>query len=118
MHREDDYLYGWVEPANLFGRIDAAQLRHANVHDDEIGLQFFRFTHSLFSVCSLAANGTESTLRNESLHTAPQKFVVINYQNSGIQDGKLPSGIRQCSRPVRRREYRECLIPSAPLQGT
>lgn len=87
MNSEDDYLYGWVETSNLFGRFDAAQLRHTNVHDDKVGLQLFGLAYRLLSVCGLTAHGTESTLHNESLHTAPQKLVVIDDQDSGIHFG-------------------------------
>jgi hypothetical protein len=37
VHCENDYFDRWSELANLSRSVNAAQLRHAHVHDDEVG---------------------------------------------------------------------------------
>lgn len=108
MHGEHDDLGVGPEVANLLGSFDAVHDRHADVHEDQVGIQLNGLFDGFFSVCGLAADLPVGTVE-ESFDALADKFMVVDQKDSNghllffvcqSQEGKVRRGAMQYIIPL------------------
>src|SRR5262249_32274589 len=81
MHAQDEDAYRWKSADDLLNGIDAAELRHGEVQDDHIRLQFERLPHGLTPVPCLSDH-VPTRLRLENLaQTLTYDRVIVAEEN-------------------------------------
>ena len=79
---QDDYLGLRKYAADFPGGLKAIQIRHAEIHENEIWQQHFCLLYRIATVYGLAANVEVPLRQQERPHPSSYYFVVVHYENS------------------------------------
>src|SRR6185369_11854706 len=74
------YFLVWVVFQNQPSRVDAVQVRHANIQDDEIRFQLPAYGYGLAPICGLSADLPSCVRSDQRTHTHPENRMVISQQ--------------------------------------
>lgn len=94
---EDENFGGEASLANVLGGGEAADFGHAQIEDDQVGLELAGFGDSLEAIPSFAADFEVSVIGDEVADAAASDFVIIGDENAraAIERGRgsdLPGG--------------------------
>jgi hypothetical protein len=93
VHGEDDDFRVGCEAPDLPGGFESVHYGHADVEDDEVGLEIEDFLYGFFTVLSFAANIPAVDAIEQRLHAATHNFVVVYEQN--LRSHSAPFGKKQ-----------------------
>jgi len=79
---QDDYLGLRKYAADFPGGLKAIQIRHAEIHENEIWQQHFCLLYRIATVYGLTTDVEVSLRQQERPHPSSYYFVVIHYENS------------------------------------
>ncbi len=82
MHRQHQDARLWQQLLHLARRLDAIQLRHRDIHQDDVGLQALRLGYRLASIARLAHNLDVRLHAQHHLQACPQNGMVVGKQHA------------------------------------
>ena len=98
MHGEHENFRGRHGPPDLACGLEAVHLRHRDVEDDDIGVEFRRFGHRFASGRRFAADNPLGIRLEEDAHTLSHDFVII-------RDEDLSHGAKSMNFGTNRRDF-------------
>ena len=79
---EDEHLGLWKQALELAGGIEAIQVRHPDIHDDDVGLELFGLCDGFTAGGGLAADFPTGMDLDEVAETASDDFVIVGEEDS------------------------------------
>ena len=99
VHAQNNDPDVWVRFANLGRRIEPIQLRHGNIHDDDVRARFRRQAHCLTAVLCFADHFYIRMLRQQEPQTLSHDTVIVGDQNANRTQAAVLS--REANRTAR-----------------
>ena len=93
VHTEHDNLRIRQRRANLAGRLDAIQARHADIHNHDVRFQFPGHGHSFTPVVGFSDNGEVGLGIDHHAQTRANQGVVVGKQHANRVHALTPEGM-------------------------
>jgi hypothetical protein len=80
IHREDQRFYLQRKFQDALGRFQPIELRHVEIEDGDVGLEFLAFLDGFISISRLGAYVPARSRFKQSLHTSSHQIVIVGNQ--------------------------------------
>src|SRR5260221_1295937 len=82
-YRKEDYWHRWVRAGHQSSGFDAIHVRHRQIQQNQIRLQFVKFLNTRPSIVGLTADGPMTGAQNNSKDTSSDIGIVNNSNSQG-----------------------------------